>query len=82
MNTQQPMAVLVSPSRLLGIALLACVVAAVFTAKPLAAWIDDSAAEGTMVQTAADAWLAATQRLGLNQLYDDMHDLVRGAADN
>ena len=39
----------VTPRRLLGIALLACITAALFGAAPLAAWVDHSVAGGTVV---------------------------------
>ena len=54
-----------TPRSCLRIALLGCLVAALFGAAPLAAWVDASIAAGTVVQQAADAWRELTQRVGL-----------------
>ena len=66
-----------TPPKLLGIALLACLVAAVFGAAPLAAWVAASNAGGTVVQEAADAWLTMTQRVGLDRPYNLLHHTIR-----
>ena len=66
-----------TPRRLLGIALLACITAALFGAAPLDAWVNASIAGGTVVQQAADAWLDVTQRLGLDRPYDALRRVVR-----
>ena len=59
----------VTPRQLLGIALISCAVAATLGATPLASWVDASIAGGTVVQQAADDWLALTQRAGLDRPY-------------
>ena len=69
----------VTPRQLLGIAVLACFVAALFGATPLAAWVDQSVAGGTTVQLAADAWRDLTQRVGLDRPYDALRHAVRDA---
>ncbi len=69
----------VTPRKLLGIAVLACFVAALFGAPPLAAWVDQSVAGGTTVQLAADAWRDLTQRVGLDRPYDALRHAVREA---
>jgi len=69
--------VIVSPKQLLRSALLACVVAAVFGAKPFAAWVDGSMVAGTVVQQAADGWEGVMQRIGLDQVYVTLRASVR-----
>lgn len=69
----------VTARQLLGIALLGCIVAALFGAVPLAAWVDASIAGGTVVQQAADAWLGLTQRVGLDRPYDALRHAIRDA---
>jgi hypothetical protein len=64
---------------LLLMALLGCGSAAVFGAAPLAAWVDGSIANGTVIQQAADAWLHLTQRAGLDRPYDSLRRDVRDA---
>ena len=68
-----------TPRQRLTIALLSCIVAALFGATPLAAWVDASIVAGTAVQQAADAWLELTQRVGLDRPYDLLHRIVRDA---
>jgi len=65
------------PVGLLGVALLACLTAAVFGAAPLAAWVDGSVFAGTVVQQAADGWLEAAGRLGLTRPYAAARRAVR-----
>jgi uncharacterized membrane protein len=69
----------VTPAQLLGLGLLTCLVAAVLGAKPLATWVDNSIVADTVVQQAADEWLALTQRLGLDRPYDVLRQAVREA---
>jgi hypothetical protein len=69
----------VTPLSLLAIALLGCVTAAVFGAAPLAAWVDASILGGTAAERAAEAWLGATQRLGLDRPYVAIRRAVRDA---
>ena len=69
----------VTPRQLLGIAVLGCVVAALFGATPLAAWVDESVAGGTTVQLTADAWRDLTQRIGLDRPYEALRHAVRNA---
>jgi hypothetical protein len=69
----------VTPRQLLGIAVLGCVVAALFGAAPLSAWVDQSVAAGTTVQVVADAWRDLTQRVGLDRPYDALRHAVRDA---
>ena len=71
-----------SPSHLLRLVLLACGVAAVFGAEPLATWVDGSIAAGTIVQTAADSWYAAMQQIGLDQPYDAVRNMIRALGGN
>jgi hypothetical protein len=69
----------VTPRQLLGIAALSCFVAALFGAAPLAAWVDASIADGTVVQQAADSWRGLTQRAGFDRPYDALRHAVRDA---
>ena len=69
----------IAPRQLLLTALLCCVVAALLGAPPLAAWVDASIAAGTVVQQAADDWLALTQRVGLDRPYEVLRHAIRGA---
>ena len=69
----------VTPARLLSVALLGCIVAAVFGAVPLAAWVDTSVVAGSVVQQATDAWQQRMQRLGLEQPYATLRRAVRAA---
>jgi len=69
----------VTPRGLLGIALLGCLVAALFGAAPLAAWVDSSIAEATVVQQVADAWHDMARRLMLDRPYDALRRAVRDA---
>jgi hypothetical protein len=69
----------ITPARLLAVALLGCLVAAVFGSVPLAAWVDTSIAADSVVQQAADAWDAQMQRLGLDQPYAMLRRAVRTA---
>jgi hypothetical protein len=69
----------VTPRQLLGLAVLSCLVAALFGAAPLAAWVDASVADGTVVQQAADGWNQLAQRIGLDRPYDALRHLVRDA---
>ena len=69
----------VTPRQLLGVALLACVAAAVLGAKPLAGWADNSIMADTVVQQAADEWLSLTQKVGLDRPYDVLRQSVRAA---
>jgi hypothetical protein len=69
----------VTPRQLLGIALVSCAVAATLGATPLASWVDGSIAGGTVVQQAADDWLALTQRAGLDRPYTALRQAMRGA---
>jgi hypothetical protein len=73
------MAAGVTPRQLLGVALVGCVVAAALGAQPLASWVDASIAGGTVLQLAADDWLALTQRAGLDRPYALLHRAMRGA---
>jgi hypothetical protein len=65
------------PLGLLGVALLACLTAAVFGAAPLAAWVDGSVLAGTVAQQAADGWLETAGRLGLTRPYESARRAVR-----
>lgn len=65
--------------QLLGNSLLACLVAAVLGAAPLAGWVDASILGGTVVQKAADDWLALTQRVGLDWPYKALREAIRAA---
>ena len=65
--------------QLFGASLLACATAAVFGAKPLADWVDGSIVAGTVVQDAADGWLALTQKAGLERPYDLLRAAIRQA---
>jgi hypothetical protein len=65
--------------RLLMLALLACVVAATFGAKPLAAWVDASLVSGTFVQDAVDEWSDVMQRIGVTRPYDVLRRAIRDA---
>ncbi len=69
----------VTARQLLGLAMLACLSAAVFGAKPLAAWVANSIVADTVVQKAADDWLSLTQWLGLDRPYDTLRQAVREA---
>ena len=71
----------VTPRQLLGVALLGCLIASVFGAAPLAAWVDASIAAGTVVQQAADAWHDTMQGAGLDGPYRALRDAVRTAED-
>jgi hypothetical protein len=74
------MPVSVTPRQLLAIALLACFVAALFGATPLAAWVDTTVGgDGTTLQEAADTWLELTQRARLDQPYIGLRQLVQAA---
>lgn len=69
----------VSPTHLLMLALLACVVAATLGAKPLAAWVDASLLSGTLVQSAVDEWSDAMERIGVTRPYDVLRHAIRDA---
>jgi hypothetical protein len=69
----------VSPRRLLGVAFIGCITAAVLGAKPLAAWVDASIAADTVLQQAADDWLALTERAGLDRPYVALRQAMRDA---
>jgi hypothetical protein len=73
------MAAGINPRQLLGLALLTCVVAALFGAKPLAGWVDTSVLADTIVQQTADEWLSVTQRLGFDRPYEVLRQAVRQA---
>ncbi len=69
----------VTARQLLKSALVCCAVAALLGATPLAAWVDTSIIAGTVVQQAADDWLALTQRVGLDRPYDALRHAIRDA---
>jgi hypothetical protein len=69
----------VDAKRLVMLALLACVVAAMFGAKPLASWVDASLVSGTFVQDAIDEWSDAMQRIGVTFPYDVLRRAIRDA---
>lgn len=69
----------ISPKRLLVLALLACVIAGTLGAQPLAAWVDESVARGTVLQDAVDAWSDAMRRIGFHRPYDTLRHAVRNA---
>ena len=69
----------VTPRELLGLALLACLSAALLGAKPLASWVDSSIVADTVVEEAADGWLSLTQRLGFDRPYEALRQAVRAA---
>lgn len=69
----------VTPRQLLGIAVLGCLVAALFGATPLSAWVDASVAGGSVVQQIADAWRDLTQRVELDRPYEALRHAVRDA---
>jgi hypothetical protein len=62
---------------LFGVALLGCMVAALFGAKPLAAWVDTSPLSGTVIQQVADTWRDVAERTGLTRPYETLHIAVR-----
>jgi hypothetical protein len=68
----------ITPRRLLGVAVVGGIVAATLGATPLASWVDASIAGGTVVQQAADDWLALTQRAGLDRPYAALRQAMRG----
>jgi hypothetical protein len=73
--------VTVTPTGLLGIALVGSFVAALFGAVPLAAWVDnlpDSPTVRTLGQ-AADTWREFTQRVHLDEPYTALRRFVRSA---
>jgi hypothetical protein len=69
----------ITPRRLLAIALLGCIVAALFGAAPLAAWVDGSIARGTVIDQAAQDWLAIAQHFGFDRPYNAVRRAVRDA---
>jgi hypothetical protein len=69
----------VSPRQLLGVAFIGCITAGVLGAKPQAAWVDASIAADTVVQQAADGWLALTERAGLDRPYVALRQAMRDA---
>lgn len=73
------MPVLVTPKRLLMLALLACVVAATLGAGPFAAWVDTSLVSGTFIQGAVDDWSDALQRIGATRPYELARHAIRVA---
>lgn len=73
--------VTVTPRGLLAVALVGSIVAAVFGAVPLAAWVDALPASPivTAMQQATDAWRDLAQRGHLNRPYDVLRRAVRDA---
>jgi len=73
--------VTVTPRGLLGVALIGSVVAALFGAMPLAAWVDalpDFPGVSTAQQT-ADGWREVARVLRLDGPYNALHRAVRDA---
>jgi hypothetical protein len=73
------MATGMTPVKLLGLAVLACLVSAVLGAKPLAGWVESSILADSAVQQAADEWLSFTERFGLDRPYNVLRRAVREA---